>query len=130
MVKLFAKATGIFQAHDVGKSHPKFKAHVKNQAFAIVTSATELLPENYLLLWRFLGDDCHLKVESRRTVWYHMINSVTRLDDAFSPRILKAAYERCGLWPNNFRKFMQRMPGWSKQATEEDTKFLENKLPD
>jgi len=75
VVKLFAKGTSLWQAHDVGKSHPIFKSFVNNDTDVILTSQTQLLPTKYKELWIFLND-CNMKVTTKRTIWKHMVNCV------------------------------------------------------
>ena len=128
VVKLFAKGTSLFQAHDVGKSHVVYKQSTKNDKNVILTTQLELLPDNYKELWLFLKS-CNMPPPTCRTIWKHMINCLRWLPDAFSQTKLKSAYEHCGLCPVNFLNFIQRMPAWGKSVKAEDLEHLQTKLP-
>jgi hypothetical protein len=128
VVKLFAKGTAIFQAHDVGKSHPTFNACVANDDKVILTTEAALLPSTHSELWTFL-DTCNMDPPTKRTIYKHMVNANYWLGKAFSRYQMRSAYKKCGLFPLNFRTFMQRMPAW-KDITEEDILHVESKLPE
>ena len=127
-MKLFAKGTSLFQAHDVGKSHVILKSLAKNDTNVILRSESSLLPDNYQELWKFL-ESCRMPLPTCRTIWKHMVNCLRWLREAFSMKNLKSAYERCGLWPVDFVKYIDRMPAWGKCATKEDLQHLQKKLP-
>jgi hypothetical protein len=128
VVKLFAKGTAIFQAHDVGKSHPQFKDCMANDYRVIVTTDASLLPQTHFHLWTFLGA-CQMDLATKRTMYKHMINCSHWLAKAFSRDQMRSAYSKCGLFPVNFCSFMQRMPAW-KTVSEADILHVEGKIPD
>jgi hypothetical protein len=120
VVKLFAKGASLYQAHDVGKSNPMYKGFVKNDTDDVRLTQTQLLPENFESLWTFL-EECNMKKSTKRTIWKHMINCVRWLPNAFPKKLLKSAYDGCGLWPIDFLKFIQRMPAWEGLHRDDET---------
>jgi hypothetical protein len=128
VVKLFAKGASIFQAHGVGKSHSTFNACVANDDKVILTTESALLPSTHSELWTFL-DTCNMDPPTKRTIYKHMVNANYWLGKAFSRYQMRSAYKKCGLFPLNFRTFMQRMPAW-KDITEKDILHMESKLPE
>ena len=73
VVKLFAKGTAIFQARDVGKSHPQFKDCMANDYDVILTTQASLLPPTHTNLWTFLGE-CQMDLQNKRTMYKPVIN--------------------------------------------------------
>jgi len=106
-----------------------YKGFVKNDTDVVRLTQTQLLPDNFESLWIFL-EECNMKKSTQRTIWKHMINCVRWLPNAFSPKLLKSAYDRCGLWPIDFLKFIQRMPAWKDHITKEDMEYVQSKLPE
>jgi hypothetical protein len=67
VMKLFAKGTSIFQYHDVGKSHPIFKACVANDDNVILVTEAALLPTKHFEPWTFWDDHAHRRASKEAT---------------------------------------------------------------
>lgn len=129
IMKHYANGTGLFQAHDVSKSHGIFTTLMNNNTDVLVKNRDEgKLPPWYHEIDRFLTENGVVGPASHRSFMKFFANIEHWLFRAFADHATLKGYALSSQWPWNLLAFMKRFAGY-RWLEDLDFQFIEYVFP-